>query len=43
VSMPITTEAYNILFRDKDPRQAVVDLMTRDKRHELEESIEDCW
>lgn len=37
ISMPITTEAYNVLFQGKDPRQAVADLMMRDKKHEIEE------
>lgn len=35
VSMPITQEAYNVLFEGKDPRTAVVDLMTRDKKMEM--------
>lgn len=35
VSMPITNEAYRILFESKDPRLAVVDLMTRDKKTEM--------
>lgn len=44
VKMPITTEAYNILFNGKDARQAVVDLMTRDKTHELEQDVlSDVW
>jgi len=30
ILMPICTEIYNILFRDKDPRSALVDLMTRE-------------
>ncbi len=29
VDMPITTEVYRILYEDKAPQQAVVDLMTR--------------
>lgn len=29
VDMPITSEVYNVLFKGKDPRQAVIDLMTR--------------
>lgn len=36
VKMPITAEAYEILFNGKDARQAVVDLMSRDKTNELE-------
>lgn len=44
VSMPITTEAYAILFEGKDPAKAVFDLMSRDKTHELEtEELEDLW
>jgi len=35
ISMPITNEAYSILFEGKDPRHAVVDLMTRDKKTEM--------
>lgn len=35
VSMPITEEAYKILFEGKDPRSAVGDLMTRDKKMEM--------
>lgn len=34
VVMPITTEAYNILFNGKNPKQAVYDLMQRDKKDE---------
>lgn len=37
VSMPIITEAYDVLFNGKNPKQAVVDLMTRDKKTEMEE------
>jgi glycerol-3-phosphate dehydrogenase (NAD(P)+) len=35
VSMPITQEAYSILFEGKNPRLAVIDLMTRDKKNEM--------
>lgn len=34
VSMPITDELYKVLFMNKDPKYAVYDLMTRDKKHE---------
>lgn len=34
VSMPITSESYKILFEGKDPKQAVIDLMTRSKTSE---------
>lgn len=37
ISMPITTEAYEVLFNGKSARQAVMDLMIRDKKHESEE------
>ena len=37
VPMPITAQAYEILYKGKNPRQAVIDLMTRDKKHEGEE------
>jgi len=29
IEMPITVEVYQVLYQDKDPRQAVVDIMTR--------------
>ena len=35
ISMPIVEEAYQILVNGKDPREAVMDLMTRDKTKEL--------
>ncbi len=34
VEMPITSQAYEVLFNGKDARQAVVDLMMRDKKLE---------
>lgn len=34
IETPITTEVYKILFEDKDPRQATIDLMTRDRKEE---------
>jgi len=37
VDMPITNELYNVLFKDKDPKQAVDDLMTRKRTHEVED------
>lgn len=36
VDMPIITEAYRVLYEDKSPDEAIVDLMTRPKRHESE-------
>ncbi|AEV69087.1 NAD(P)H-dependent glycerol-3-phosphate dehydrogenase [Acetivibrio clariflavus] len=43
VVMPITTEAYNVLFNGKNAKQAVVDLMMRDKRNEVEIMDENAW
>ena len=34
VEMPISTEVYHVLFEDKDPKEAVYDLMTRDPKAE---------
>lgn len=34
VEMPITTEVYRVLFENKDPKQAVNDLMTREAKRE---------
>ena len=34
VEAPITTEIYKTLEENKDPKLAVLDLMTRDKKHE---------
>ncbi|MBM6924363.1 NAD(P)H-dependent glycerol-3-phosphate dehydrogenase [Pseudoflavonifractor phocaeensis] len=38
VEMPITEAAYQVLYNGKDPRKVIVDLMTRKRRHELEDS-----
>lgn len=35
VDMPITNEVYKVLYEDKSPRQAVVDIMTRELKKEL--------
>lgn len=37
ISMPITSEAYEVLFNNKNAGQAVRDLMMRNKTHEIEE------
>lgn len=37
ICMPITEETYNVIYRGKELRQAVADLMGRPKRHESEE------
>ena len=36
IEMPITTEVYHIIYKGKDPRKAVKDLMTRELKVELE-------
>ncbi len=36
ISMPITSEAYKILYEGKNARNAVVDLMSRDRKREIE-------
>ncbi|GAA0176971.1 NAD(P)H-dependent glycerol-3-phosphate dehydrogenase [Clostridium sediminicola] len=37
VSMPITDALYNVLFNEKEPKYAVYELMTREKKHEINE------
>jgi len=37
ISMPITEQAYKVLFEDLSPREALVNLMMRDKKHEVED------
>lgn len=36
VELPISKEVYNVLFEDLEPEKAVVNLMTRVKKHEVE-------
>jgi glycerol-3-phosphate dehydrogenase (NAD(P)+) len=36
IQMPISTEVYNVIYKGKDPRKAVKDLMTRQPKGELE-------
>ena len=38
VEMPITEAAYQVLYHGKDPRAVITELMTRAKKHEIEES-----
>lgn len=38
VNMPISQEAYKILFEGKDCKEAVYDLMTRSRKHESEDT-----
>jgi len=37
VEMPITAQLHAVLFKGKSPKQAVLDLMSRDRTHEIEE------
>jgi len=39
VSMPIAREAYRVLYEGLDPRTAVMNLMSRQKKHEIEEVV----
>jgi len=39
IEMPIVNECYHVLFENKDPNNAIRDLMRRSKKHE----IEDAW
>jgi glycerol-3-phosphate dehydrogenase (NAD(P)+) len=36
VEMPITDKVYEILYEGKNPREAVIELMSRDPRSEQE-------
>lgn len=38
LEMPITLAAYDVLYRDRDPREVLLSLMRREKRHEIEET-----
>lgn len=36
ISMPITEEMYQVLFNNKDPREALIELMTRELKNETD-------
>ena len=38
VEMHITEAAYQVLYHGKDPQSVIVELMTRERKHELEDS-----
>lgn len=38
VEMPITEAAYEVLYQGRDPKEAILTLMRREKRHEIEET-----
>ena len=37
--MPITEAIYSVLYQGANPNEAVRDLMTRSKKHEMEEVV----
>ena len=39
VDMPITEAIYSVLYQGANPNEAVRDLMTRSKKHEMEEVV----
>lgn len=41
LEMPITTQVYKVLFENKNPSQAVEELMLRNKKHEMESIVDD--
>lgn len=41
VIMPITKEIYGVLYEGKDVRNSVINLMLRDKKHEMEDVIKE--
>ena len=38
--MPITEEIYDVIYNNKDVKSSVINLMLRDKKHEMEDIIE---
>ena len=40
IEMPITSEIHNVLYGDKDVKNAVVNLMMRNKTHEMEDAFQ---
>lgn len=41
IEMPITTGLYNVLFQQKNPKDVVESLMTRDRRKEMDSHFKD--
>ncbi|WP_297135610.1 NAD(P)H-dependent glycerol-3-phosphate dehydrogenase [Terrisporobacter sp.] len=39
IDMPITEAIYSVLYNGANPNEAVLDLMTRSKKHEMEETV----
>jgi len=40
IDMPITEEIYDVIYNNKDVKSSVINLMLRDKKHEMEDIIE---
>lgn len=40
IDMPITREIYNVLYEGADVKNAVVNLMMRNKKHEIEDALQ---
>lgn len=40
IEMPITSEIYNVLYENTDVKNAVVNLMMRNKTHEIEDALQ---
>lgn len=40
IDMPITEEIYNVLYNGSDVKDAVVNLMMRNKKHEIEDALQ---
>ncbi len=40
IEMPITEAIYDVLYNDSEVKNAVVDLMMRSKKHEIEEALQ---
>jgi glycerol-3-phosphate dehydrogenase (NAD(P)+) len=43
VSMPITEQAFNILYEGGNTAESVSKLMMRGKKHEIEEAVETAY
>ena len=39
IDMPITEAIYSVLYQGANPNEAVLELMTRSKKHEMEEVV----
>lgn len=39
VDMPITNAIYSVLYKNENPNEVVIDLMMRNKKHEIEEVV----